>query len=169
MMASIKVYGYVTQPSMYRMNISDLEDVSLKEKLVGLWERLQTKSQEEHLTSTCAFFKSIYQSRRITHIYRKMKANKSREKEARLQREFGKAQIVLETDLQAIQAQIDMASAKAKQTTFQDKLTWWMMETAQVKWLQFNGRYAPYTCTSFKQQAIQKHISSLKDDDGVIK
>lgn len=42
------------------------------------------------------------------------------------------------------------------------------MEATQVNWLQANGFCAPYICTSFKQQAIQRDINKLKNAQGEI-
>lgn len=37
------------------------------------------------------------------------------------------------------------------------------MEEAQISWLEMNGKCSPYICASFKQLAIQKDITKMKD------
>lgn len=82
--ATIWVIGLVLRPSLYRMNTKDLEERVLKDKLESLWERLRDETLGDCEAATSAFFKGLYQSKRITRTHGKLKAKIRRRKEEAL-------------------------------------------------------------------------------------
>lgn len=68
-----------------------------------------------------------------------------------------------------MKAQLCVAEAEETLKEFQDQQVAWMMEVAQIRWIQESGTCASHIFSSFKQHAIQKDISKLMNDVGEVK
>lgn len=82
---------------------------------------------------------------------------------------LAKAQVELENDPNSRDTQSKLRDAESAMKTFREEQVSWMLEAAQIKWDQENGIRPTYICASFKQQAVQKDIAKLQDEDGNVK
>lgn len=135
------------------MNILHLRDENLVGKLRGLWIELNTQVQLDGSMACPTFLKGLYQSKRITRAYGKVKAQKRKSKELELQRILADAQLAPESDPQSVTHQITLAEAEDLKDFVDGKLEW-MLETAQVNWLMEDGRCPTHVSLSFKNKSI---------------
>lgn len=105
MVASLKTDGKVERPPIYRINVRDLQDKKLTEKLDGLWERLNAELQVEGAKVEGTFLKGLYKSKHITRTHGKKKARLRKQKERELREKLKAAQILLEVDPQCLDSQ----------------------------------------------------------------
>lgn len=104
----------------------------------------------------------------MTRTYGKEKARQRREKEEDLKNKLALAEVALERDPQCTSLQATLAIAEVEMKEFLLAKTRWIMDIAKQKWLLSNSQCLPAPATTFRQQASQKEINSLKDEDGIV-
>lgn len=100
----IKVGGKIEGPSIYHMNVKDLQDEKLVGKLEEMWEELRYEVLMDNTLAEHIFFKGLYKSKRITRTHGKLKATLKKKKETELQATLAIAQLRLEEDIQSTSA-----------------------------------------------------------------
>lgn len=160
--------GIAIRPSLYRVNTSHLLDLPLQDKLVTLWEEIRSSVEQDGSNVDRKFFNGLYESKKITRSYEKERAKQRREKEGDLKAKLALAQVALEWGPQCPSLQASLAIAEIEMKEFLSTKTRWIMEIARQKWLLTNTQCLPALAATFRQQAIQKEITSLKDEDGIV-
>lgn len=80
-----------------------------------------------------------------------------------LQEIFAQTQLALEVDPHATHLQAQLAIAEIELKEFMAKQPRWMMEVAQLKWIQGGHQCPKSICATFKQQSAQKNIVAMQD------
>lgn len=148
--------------------LEDLKHPELLGKQQDLWQNFLTDVLFDESCAEDRFFKGLYTSRRISRNFGKELAKKRREKEKILHEALAAAQLALETAPDDIRHQTDLVEAEGNLKEFLEIKSDWIMEAAKVKWLNTDSQCPTFVCNTFKQQAVAKDISRLKDDRGNI-
>lgn len=94
--ATIKAYGQAHRSLLCRINIRDLKNEVLQDKLEAMWGSFFAKVLLDNSLACKALFKGLYQRKRLTCTHGKLKAKMKRRKENALQQTLAKAQLELE-------------------------------------------------------------------------
>lgn len=114
------------------------------------------------------FLRGTFESKRITRTYGKEKVKPRKEKERLLNEKVAMAQVALELEPQDMGLQATLAIVEVELKDFLAIKIEWMLQIAQKKWLMVENQCSTTLAATFKQQALQKEILSLKDEVGNI-
>lgn len=119
-LAKVRTSGHIERPSIYRMNIHQLNDPELFEKMEIMWKEKLEEIQQNVTIAPEVFFKGLYESKQLARTHGKLKANSRRQKEDELHENLAKAQIELKILPDCVDVQTRLLEVEEKLNELMD-------------------------------------------------